>query len=87
MPDAITSDGLDVWRERRREKMRETARRHGLPLGHRVRLEFKDGPFLEGILLLDESTWHSQRSDHHVVLRIDNSTFHHDEISACVRLD
>ncbi len=82
------SDGLAAWRAARREAMENLARKHGLPLGHRVRVDFACGPPLEGVLLLNEETlFLSDRRNPKLHLRIGTADFHADEIAACVQID
>lgn len=81
-------NGLIHWREKRRAAMEALAARQGLPLGHRVRVEFQNGPPLEGTLLLDqEDLFLLEKRNNRILLRIDSATFHADEITACIRLD
>jgi len=79
---------LDRWRAERRAAMEAFAAKQGLPIGCRVRVDFENGPPLEGLLFLDEeSLFLPQKRDGHLGLRIGTSTFHSDEIASCIRLD
>ena len=81
-------DGLHTWRAARHSALLALAREQSLPLGHQVRVEFENGPPLEGILYLnDEELFHPTRRVPHLHLRIGNATFHAHEISSCIRLD
>ncbi len=85
---AAESPGLAQWREERRAAMQALANKLGLPLGKKVRVEFENGPPLEGVLHLDEkSLFHPKKRNAQLALRIDSSTFHANEISSCVALD
>lgn len=86
--DPFQPDALTIWRAARREQMEKLAKKQGLPLGHRVRVEFACGPPLEGLLLLNEETlFVKDRRDPKLHLRIGTADFHADEISACVRIE
>lgn len=98
MPDQLAFDfseepphalqGFDQWRTVRLKALEELAAKQGLPLAHRVRVEFENGPPLEGILSLNEETLFAPvRKDAHLHLRIGTADFHADEIFSCVRLD
>lgn len=85
---AARGSGLDDWRAHRRVEMERFAARQGLPLGHRVRVDFENGPPLEGLLFLDEETlFLPERPEGHLALRIGTATFHANQISSCIRLD
>ncbi len=80
--------GLAAWRAARREAMETLAKKQGLPLGHRVRVDFACGPPLEGILLLNEETlFLTERRNPKLHLRIGTADFHADEIAACVQME
>lgn len=82
------SPGLVKWREERRASMRTLALKHGLPLGKTVRVEFENGPPLEGVLHLEEAPLHhSAKREAQITLRIDAATFQSNEIISCLRLD
>lgn len=86
--EAENPTGVDIWQEELRRNLEESARFHGLPIGHRVRAEFRGGPALEGKLLLDGvPPAGGCRADSHLALRIGAATFHADELTACIRLD
>lgn len=80
--------GLDRWRENRQSAMEALAAREGIPLGHRVRVDFENGPPLEGILYLDkESLFLPTKREPHLMLRVGTSTFEKDDVAAIIRLD
>lgn len=82
------SPGIDAWRAARREQMEKLAAKQGLPLGHRVRVDFANGPSLEGILVLNENLlFLRDRADSRLHLRIGTSDFHANEIETCIRID
>lgn len=84
---AAESPGLANWREDRRAAMQAIANKLGLPLGKKVRVEFENGPPLEGILHIDEeSVFLPKKRSGQLALRIDSATFHANEISGCVAL-
>lgn len=81
-------DGLDGWRETRKLEQAGTARKLGLPIGRRVRVDFANSPSLEGMLFAVDSTHIAvSRRVADLTLRIGTAVFHADEISACVALD
>jgi hypothetical protein len=83
----VPGSGLVRWRDERRAAMEALAAKQGLPLGQRVRVEFENGPPMEGLLLLDEEAlFLPTKRDGHLALRIGTGTFHADEIAACIRL-
>jgi hypothetical protein len=85
---ATESPALAKWREERRATMRALAQKLGLPLGKKVRVEFENGPPLEGVLHLDEDTlFLPHKRDTRLPLRIDSAIFHANEISSCVTLE
>jgi len=80
--------GLDRWRAERRAAMHALAEKLGLPLEHLVRVDFENGPSLEGFLFLDEEELITpNRRTSHLSVRIGTASFHASEISACIRLD
>lgn len=86
--DQCKPDALAVWRASRREQMESLARKQGLPLGQRVRVDFACGPPLEGLLLLNEETlFVSTRRNPKLHLRIGTADFQAAEISACVQIE
>lgn len=86
-PDAI-QDGLASWRRSRLSKIESFAANNGLPIGHRCRVELRDGTELEGILMLatDESPMDVGR-DPKRLLRIKRCTFQAAEVASLVRLE
>lgn len=81
-------DGLHAWRNERRRQIEALARKQGLPIGHRVRVDFENGPPLEGLLVLNEELLFAptgKQPDLH--LRIGNADFHADEIAGCTRIE
>lgn len=86
--DPKPDGGYARWQEERRAALERTARELGLPLGHRVDVELRDGTRLTGELrLASEELWIEARRDFRLTLRIDRCTFTAAEIAACVRLD
>jgi len=84
----LQPDALVAWRAARREAMESRARKQGLPLGQRVRVDFACGPPLEGVLLLNEETlFLSDRRNPKLHLRIGTADFHANEISACLLIE
>jgi hypothetical protein len=82
------SDGLDDWRKERRARLAALADALGLPLGHRVRIEFATGSPLEGLLALDEEQLFVPiRRNAHLVLRIGDATFEARNVASCTTLD
>jgi hypothetical protein len=80
--------GYDQWQAERQRAREALAGELGLPLGHRVRVEFAEGSPLEGMLSLAEETlFLTPKRDVHLALRIGPHCFCVNEISACVRLD
>ncbi|GAB4176115.1 MAG: hypothetical protein Fur0032_16000 [Terrimicrobiaceae bacterium] len=68
--------------------MEALAVKQGLPLGCRVRVDFENGPPLEGILFLDEQNlFIPQKRDGHLALRIGTAAFRANEIASCIRLE
>lgn len=81
-------DGYATWQERRRAAMTEAGRRLGLPLGHPVRIELKDGCQLRGVLRLAEEGLFlevGREPGHEPMLRVDRCTFGLTDIASCVR--
>lgn len=79
--------GLEAWRANRRQAIETLAEKQGMPLGQRVRVEFENGPPLEGtLLLMEEVLFAPTRKDAHLHLRIGDADFHADEIISCIRL-
>jgi hypothetical protein len=98
MPDQLSLDfsseekpsdkGLEAWRADRMKAIRQLADLQGLPIGHLVRVDFENGPGLEGRLMLDEEgLFIPSRKNPGIALRIGTHAFHADEIASCVRLD
>ncbi|MEI8342094.1 MAG: hypothetical protein WCH43_11260 [Verrucomicrobiota bacterium] len=86
--DQPLAKSLEAWRADRIESVRRLAHLQGLPIGQSVRVDFDNGPSLNGKLLLDEeSLFLPTRKNPHIALRIGNATFHADEIVSCARLD
>lgn len=88
--DAGGSDasGLDRWHQERQRALGELALQLGLPLGHCVDLQLRDGTRLHGRLLLaDDNLWIEPERDVHRLLRIDRCTFTAAEVEVCVRVD
>lgn len=82
------TDELTKWRVQRRAAMEALALREGIPLGHRVRVEFDCGPPLEGVLLLNEEVlFLPERRNPRLHLRIGRADFYANEITACVQID
>ncbi|MFM8418663.1 MAG: hypothetical protein ACKOEQ_00880 [Verrucomicrobiota bacterium] len=68
--------------------MTEAGRRLGLPLGHPVRIELKDGCQLRGVLRLAEEGLFlevGREPGHEPMLRVDRCTFGLTDIASCVR--
>ena len=85
---SVRESGLANWREERRAAQEALAAKMGLPLGKRVRVEFTNGPDLEGTLLLDQQMlFLPEKRRGQLTLRIDSASFQANEISACIRLD
>lgn len=86
-PDA-TQDGLASWRRSRLSKIESFAANNGLPIGHRCRVELRDGTELEGILMLgtDDAPIDVGR-DPKRLLRIKRCTFQVAEVASLVRLE
>ena len=83
-----SESGHAIWREERRAAQEALAAKMGLPLGKRVRVEFANGPELEGTLLIDqEMLFLPEKRRGQLTLRINSASFHANDISACVRLD
>lgn len=81
-------DGYGVWRRQREEAIRILSKQLGLPVGHPVEVELKDGSLMQGLLelerpgiLVPETLGASDR------LRVGRCTFLPVEIARCVRLD
>ncbi len=85
-PDAESGDAIEAWRAERRTAIESLARKQGLPLGRRARIDFWIGPSLEGLLVLDEEKLDPRR-DPSLHLRIGPADFHSNEIAACTALD
>lgn len=87
-PAAAPGDAIETWRAERRKAIESLARKQGLPLGRRVRIDFWSGPSLEGLLVLDEEKlFVDPRRDPSLHLRIGPADFHANEIAACTTLD
>jgi len=87
-PGAVSGAGIETWRAERRTAIESLARKQGLPLGRRVRIDFWSGPPLEGLLVLDEEKlFVDPRRDPSLHLRIGPADFHANEIAACTALD
>jgi hypothetical protein len=83
-----SGNALKTWREERRRQIESLAHKQGLPIGHHVRVDFENGPPLEGLLLLNEELLFSpEKSRPNLHLRIGNADFHADEILSCIRTD
>jgi hypothetical protein len=81
-------DGLELWRAEHHARMEKLARRQGLPLGHRVRVELDNGEIMEGLLFLQEEQLFPQDNRApRLLLRIHSNVFSISEISSCVRLE
>ena len=85
-PGAASGDAIEAWRTERRTAIESLARKQGLPLGRQVRIDFWNGPSLEGLLVLDEEKLDPRR-DPSLHLRIGPADFHANEIAACTTLD
>jgi hypothetical protein len=82
------SGGLEAWRAAREREMKETARKLGIPLGRRVRVEFPNGPPLEGRIELNEQLLFApSRFSPTLHLRIGNADFHFNETESITALD
>ncbi|MFA7235049.1 MAG: hypothetical protein WC076_13160 [Terrimicrobiaceae bacterium] len=87
-PGAVSGEGIEAWRAERRKLIESLARKQGLPLGRQVRIDFWNGPSLEGLLVLDEEKlFVDPRRDPSLHLRIGAADFHANEIAACTTLD
>ena len=81
-------EGVEAWRTERRNALEMLARKQGLPLGRQVRIDFWNGPSLEGLLVLDEEKlFVDPRRDSSLHLRIGHADFHANEIAACTTLE
>lgn len=81
-------DGLTTWRSQRQQAFEAMARANGLPLGHRCRVELRDGVELEGVLeLATEELLLEPERDPKLQLRVRRCTFAATEIRAVARLD
>lgn len=81
-------DGYATWQEHRRAAMSEAGRRLGLPLGHRVHVELKDGCRFRGVLRLAEEGLFldvGREAGDGPMLRLDRCTFGLKDIASCVR--
>ena len=85
-PGAASGAAIEIWRAERRTAIESLARKQGLPLGRRIRIDFWIGPSLEGLLVLDEDK-PDPRRDPSLRLRIGSAGFHANEIAACTTLD
>ena len=87
-PGAAPGERIEAWRAERRTAIESLARKQGLPLGRRVRIDFWSGPSLEGPLVLDEEKlFVDPRRDPSLHLRIGSADFHANEIAACTAMD
>ncbi|MEI8309901.1 MAG: hypothetical protein WCH98_04005 [Verrucomicrobiota bacterium] len=87
-PGAESGDAIEAWRAERLTAIESLARKQGLPLGRQVRIDFWNGPSLEGLLVLDEEKlFVDSRRDPSLHLRIGSADFHANEIAACTALD
>ncbi len=82
------ADGYAAAVSEWREAQETLARKLGLPLGRRVRVEFENGDGLEGLLQLDDQTLFTpDRRTADLLLRIGNASFAAKDIASCMRLD
>ena len=87
-PGGASGDGIATWRAERRNAVETLARKQGLPLGRQVRIDFWNGPSLEGLLVLDEEKlFVDPRREARLHLRIGSADFHANEIAACTTLE
>jgi hypothetical protein len=81
-------EGVEAWRTERRNALEMLARKQGLPLGRQVRIDFWNGPSLEGLLVLDEEKlFVDPLREARLHLRIGSADFHANEIAACTTLE
>lgn len=81
-------DGLSAWRAQRQKAFEAMALANGLPLGHRCRVELRDGIELEGVLeLATEELLLEAERDPKLQLRVKRCTFAATEIRSVARVD
>ena len=81
-------DGLERWRNQRREMVRKVGLELGLPLNHTVEVWLRGGIRLRGQLTLREEMLYVETpQDLNLELVVDGVTFRWTEIESCVRTD
>lgn len=81
-------DGVQEWRARRAQAVRDLALRLGLPLNRQAEVRLYDGVTLRGLLCLrEEILFLDAISEGDLELRVGRATFNYHEIESCVRLD
>ena len=81
-------DGLERWRNQRREMVRKVGLELGLPLNHTVEVWLRGGIRLRGQLTLREEMLYVETPrDLNLELVVDGVTFRWTEIESCVRTD
>jgi len=81
------SDGLALWREQQRERLRCLGLELGLPVGSSCAVVLESGIQLRGCLVLDEEDLFPSATRRDAILRIGAVSFSIAEIADCVRLD
>jgi hypothetical protein len=86
--DRPAADGVEAWHRQRSAQSRQLSQDVGLPIGHRVRLELRDGSGMEGRLELAENLLFIEPTRRaQLRLRIDRCEFLARDIASCVRLE
>ena len=80
--------GYDLWREQRRQALKELSRKMGLPLGRKVEIWLRNDIRLLGVLRLrEEQLFIPEQRDPQLELTVDNVPFVPGEMKSCVVLD
>jgi len=86
---SASSGGLESWRDQRRRQLELTARRFGLPLGHRVEVSLLCGLTFRGLLHLHEPGLFlpSRNESQSALFEVDRVPFAFAEVVSCIALD
>lgn len=82
------ADGHASWMEQRRAALAAAGKALGLPLGHEVDLELRDGCRMRGVLrLAEDGLFVDVTRDKPPLLRVDRCTFGLGDMVSCVKVE